>query len=620
MRCGARYVMGLWLLVVWPLFVCAQQKPKMTESPTAFSREIVMQPDTLDSVEMERIARTNRMYDSLRVKSERRWMSRLIYKSLFRSDTKVEEEKGEVRDETALVSPYQGFLINDIRILRHNPFEPDGNWLERAANNTHMLTRERIIRRDLLFKVGDVVDPQIIARNKQLLQSRSYISDVDIMVIPNLSKPGTVDILVETRDKWTIDIDGSIGGGEGTLGLSESNLLGRGHKIRVETNLEMPNFGYKGNVIEYEIPNMWGSFYCFTTAVGRRFDCSVLEVGVEKEFLRPVDYEFGVTYAGNKYEHHLQMLDTTVLVRKRDFNIWGGVTHPMQSLASNGYVAARYNRNRFPLRPADTAPRNNPDLHGYDAVLFSAGLYREHFYSSDLIYAYGSREYLASGFKSELTAGYTWEEFDDKYYIGTSQMFGGFIDRFGFLKGGFDLGGFINSRNGYWNRITLNAKVGWFSNLWHHHRTHIRQYVSVGYTQGWNRFAGSGEQIEFTKLQGLNVLDEDVLGTTRLVVNTETIIFTPYEPLGFKTVLFAFADGGFLGFHDNVFRNDAFGSIGLGVRFRNERIVLGTVQIRLGIAFGPAGFAESRYLRLSRETQLPHYRFNPERPEFVTFQ
>ncbi|MBQ7296778.1 MAG: hypothetical protein IJW80_00460, partial [Alistipes sp.] len=73
--------------------------------------------------------------------------------------------------------------------------------LERAANNTHMLTRERIIRRDLLFKVGDVVDPQIIARNKQLLQSRSYISDVDIMVIPNLSKPGTVDILVETRDK-----------------------------------------------------------------------------------------------------------------------------------------------------------------------------------------------------------------------------------------------------------------------------------------------------------------------------------------------------------------------------------------------------------------------------------
>ena len=110
------------------------------------------------------------------------------------------------------------------------------------------------------------------------------------------------------------------------------------------------------------------------------------------------------------------------------------------------------------------------------------------------------------------------------------------------------------------------------------------------------------------------------MGTTRLVVNTETIIFTPYEPLGFKTVLFAFADGGFLGFHGNVFRNDAFGSVGIGVRFRNERIVLGTVQIRLGVAFGPAGFAESHYLRLSHETQLPHYRFNPERPEFVTFQ
>ncbi len=618
---GVQYILMVGL--VWCLHgvAKAQQEPEIAVSPTAFSSVPSPEATRPDSLEQQRMERTNRMYDSLRVKSERRWMSRVLYKSLFRSSTEPqEEEKGQVRDETALAQPYAGCTIGQIRIVRRTPFDADGNWLERAANNTHTLTREQIIRRDLLFKSGDVLDPQVIAHNKQLLQSRSYISDVEMYILPDSLHPGTVDILVQTRDRWTIDVDGSLSSDEGSLGISESNLLGRGHKIRVETNVALPDFGYKGNVIEYEIPNLWGSFYRFSSAVGRRFEDEVVELGIEKEFLRPVDYELGVTYAGNKFDYTMLLRDTTLKVRRRDFNVWAGYTRPVEGIASNIYLAGRYNRLRFPRRAEDTDARTNPGLHGRDATLFSLGLYREHFYSSDLIYAYGSREYLASGYKSELTGGYTWGEYNNDLYLGTTQMLGGFIERFGFLKGSFEFGSFIDSRSGHWHRITLKAQVGWFSNLWHHHRTYLRQYVRLGYTYGWRRFNGANEQLQFTEDQGLNVLAEEPLGTTRMVLNTETIIFTPYEPWGFKTVIFAFADGGFIGFHDNVFRNDAFASLGVGVRFRNERLVFGTVQIRLGVALGPAGFVDSKYFRFSRESQLPHYRFRPERPDFVTFQ
>jgi len=48
--------------------------------------------------------------------------------------------------------------------------------------------------------------------------------------------------------------------------------------------------------------------------------------------------------------------------------------------------------------------------------------------------------------------------------------------------------------------------------------------------------------------------------------------------------------------------------------------VFGTIQIRLGVAFGPGGLAESKYFRLTRESSLPGYRFNPERPDFVSFR
>lgn len=594
------------------------EKP-VTASPEGFSAVVTTPLDSLDSLQRQRHERIERGYDSLRVKSDRRWFSRTLYKALFRSVAAVDERtRGEVRDETALTTPYAGYRIGEIRIVRRTPFDSNGNWFERAANNTHMLTRERIIRRDLLFKTGDRLDPQIIARNKQLLQSRPYIADVMIEVVPDPDDAGLVHLLIVTRDSWTIDVDGRLSGGEGSLGISEANLFGRGHELRIETNLNVQKFDYGGNVLEYKIPNLWGSFYQFESAVGRRFDDSFLEFGVTKEFLRPKDYELGVTYAGNRFDHTILASDTTVKVKSRDFNLWTGYSHPIGK--TNGFIAARYNYRRFTTRPEDTDVRTHPDLHCRNVALVSLGLYHERFYSSDMIYSYGTREYLASGYKSDLTFGYQWGEFSDDYYLGTSQMVGGFIDGVGFLKGGLEVGSFIDTKSGHWHRTTLSGMVGWFSNLWHKRRTHYRQFASLGYTQGWNRFMGSCEVVEFTKEHGLNVLEDGGIGLTRLVLNTETIFFTPYEPLGFRTVLFGFVDAGLLGMHANVFRNDAYAAIGCGVRFRNERLVIGTIQIRLGVAFGPGGLAESKYFRLTRESSLPDYRFNPERPDFVTFR
>ena len=41
------------------------------------------------------------------------------------------------------------------------------------------------------------------------------------------------------------------------------------------------------------------------------------------------------------------------------------------------------------------------------------GLYREKFYSANMIYGFGRREYLAAGYKAEVTSGYTWGEFSE---------------------------------------------------------------------------------------------------------------------------------------------------------------------------------------------------------------
>lgn len=99
-----------------------------------------------------------------------------------------------------------------------------------------------------------------------------------------------------------------------------------------------------------------------------------------------------------------------------------------------------------------------------------------------------------------------------------------------------------------------------------------------------------------------------------MILNTETVVFTPYQPLGFRIAVFGFADFGLIGYSPNIFKNDFFTSFGLGVRLRNERLVFNTIQIRLGVAFGKRGLVESEYFRLSNPTRMEQYRYRPTRP------
>jgi len=48
----------------------------------------------------------------------------------------------------------------------------------------------------------------------------------------------------------------------------------------------------------------------------------------------------------------------------------------------------------------------NPAFHDTDDVLVGLGLYREKFYTTNMIYGFGTREYLATGYKAELVGGY----------------------------------------------------------------------------------------------------------------------------------------------------------------------------------------------------------------------
>ena len=99
-----------------------------------------------------------------------------------------------------------------------------------------MNTTERTIRTLLLFADGETVDAGRLAESERLLRAKRFLYDA--RVIANRVCERTVDIVVVTRDVWSLLPTASVtrtgGENEYDLGMSEHNVFGTGVEIDAE--------------------------------------------------------------------------------------------------------------------------------------------------------------------------------------------------------------------------------------------------------------------------------------------------------------------------------------------------------------------------------------------------
>ena len=130
-----------------------------------------------------------------------------------------------------------GATVGEVRVVTRDIFDTDDpkedKLLFRWANALHIRTRPGVIERALLFKTGDPLSVRVIDETERLLRSSRYLYDVRFR--PVAWRDGVVDIEVETRDTWTLDLGVSAGrsGGANSSGirLKEYNLLGTGMSV-----------------------------------------------------------------------------------------------------------------------------------------------------------------------------------------------------------------------------------------------------------------------------------------------------------------------------------------------------------------------------------------------------
>ena len=125
--------------------------------------------------------------------------------------------------------------IRNIYVKPLDVFEgPEFNaWYYRWANHLHMRTRPSFIRRELLFKPGEVIDADLLAQSERNLRAYGFLSEAEIEVVP--TGDGQSDLFVRTEDEWTLELSLSYGKSRGArtfdVGFEENNFLGLGRKI-----------------------------------------------------------------------------------------------------------------------------------------------------------------------------------------------------------------------------------------------------------------------------------------------------------------------------------------------------------------------------------------------------
>lgn len=131
-------------------------------------------------------------------------------------------------------------VIGRIDIDAADIFDPtikgENSWLYRSANKLHISTKPSVVRGQLLFKSGEPYVHRIIRETERILRANDYLYDAAI--VPVAWDGHTVDLLVHTRDNWTLNpgLNYNRKGGENqaSLQLVEKNLLGTGRGLEFE--------------------------------------------------------------------------------------------------------------------------------------------------------------------------------------------------------------------------------------------------------------------------------------------------------------------------------------------------------------------------------------------------
>ncbi|NIJ53089.1 hypothetical protein [Dyadobacter arcticus] len=542
-------------------------------------------------------------YTNLKARMSKTKFSRAVYRLLFR-DVYNKGKVTEVKEiETNPFTPYEGMVIRKIYIrqldiLGESVYDTTrkGKRLERfLSKSVHTNTREGIIRKSLLrFSEGDDIQAQVLKDNERLLRSNKTIVDARIIVIPRKDVTWMADVIVLIQDAWSLNF------GAGFSSFKKFNAKIEDINVRGTTHSQLTavRWDAKDSIRKFQFRTIYTVPYIGKTFITGQANF-ILERDIKEQSIR--FYRRFLTnetkYAGAFDAGHTTLLQNKRRIDSTDvsvplfptefkyYDIWLGRSfkYPFKNsrLSQNSrlVVALRHNKYRFDDRPLVTADLNKI-YWNRSATLISLGYSNRNYKRDVLIYGFGRTEDVPIGSLFALTLGQEHTEFGGRGYSGVQYAIGKYLPHnLGYMYAIANTGTYF--KNSKAQQGVINGQLNYISNLIPFRYSFFRQFLTFRYTHGIRRdpldyLNISGDQ----GIRGIN--NEQLIGTKRLTLGTETVFFSDKSLLGFRIAYFVFADLGLVNGVSSLWSGPLYQGYGLGLRLRNENLTFNTLQLRVG--------------------------------------
>jgi len=481
--------------------------------------------------------------------------------------------------------------IDDTLVVKHN-------IAIRVANALHKNTRTSIIRNYLFFKAGDKFLPLLASDNESFLRNQPFLQDARIIVVDDDNSKDSIDIVVLTRDVFSIAASVNANTTRARSELREENVGGSGSEISLSGILDKARTPQVGIGGEFIIRNIKGSFLNWTTGFNTfqpafnsdRYEESVSYTRLEKPLVNRYSQWTGAldlsyTKTANDYIDD-SLYRSDFQYRYSNIDVWAGYNIGYKTKKGREtdkrlrhFVAARSFYRYFDRAPLKYDSTYKYDYANINGLLFSYNLYKQNFYRTNYLYAFGRNEDVPTGLSASLIAGWTNKNDRRRPYYGFEFEGNSFSKKGIFSSYKFRLGGYF--RHGKFEDVTFLTSIDHFTRLrklslkWFN-----RNFVSFSFTRQLNV---SLDNPLFLKSDfGLPYFRSGIIESDeRLTVKFETDFYNTNKIFGFRCAPFLFGDFSFLKPTNMPFNQlDGFSALGGGLRVRNENLVFGTIELK----------------------------------------
>jgi hypothetical protein len=569
--------------------------------------------------------RSQRFYDSLSELAERSRVTKELHELLIRKQRRAQTVDSVLIKSEDSYGKYNGMTIRSIRIKKVDLLE--GSVLDtvlvasskvgKLVNRLHADTRDFIIRNNLLFKVGDKVDPYRLADNERLLRQFKTIRDARIYLKPAEGTTDQVDIVVVTQDVASVGASGTYSSlKDFSLDVYDINILGYAKQLQVSYFRNTNGTPQNGYEVLLREPNFGHSFVQGEIRYTDNYLRNRLSLFAGRDFLTPkMKYAGGVEIFKTKENYVINRNDTLPQpYAQESVDVWLGRSFPLAE-RTNFIVALRSNDYRFTSRPVVTKD-SNQFFFDRNLILMGLTIFKTNYIKGSLIQGFGKTEDVPVNGWAGITFGPEYNDFTQRNYIDVHAGLGRYYDRAGYFHGDVTFGGFRT--NQMWQDGVVNFNARYFSNLVPAGKTQVRQFVNFNYIRGYNRTVYR----ELVLGRGWRDSRKFVpTGNERIVFGLETVYFTPWYYYGFKFALYHGADFTVIGSDEKIIDpKNIFPSLKAGIRMLNDNLVFPTLSVDINYYIRNGDYKPSFSVGVS--TSLPRLFGAPQnfKPQVASFQ